>query len=64
MAKLSEEQIEARVCRVMDALDYRYLHSPMTEAEYKAEVAALDRWATGAYDQARQRQPRVFREGV
>lgn len=40
---MTEEQIEVRAERRMDALDRRYLSSGMTDAEYKREVAALDR---------------------
>lgn len=42
---MTEEQIERGAERMMDALDRRYLGTAMTEAEYRAEVAAIDAWA-------------------
>lgn len=42
---MTEEQIERRVCVMMDALDRRYLRSDMSDQEYKREVDAIDAWA-------------------
>ena len=42
---MTEQQIASAVERKVDALDKRYLSTSMTEAEYKAELRAIDRWA-------------------
>jgi folate-dependent tRNA-U54 methylase TrmFO/GidA len=42
---MTEEQIERQVEWQTDRLDARFLNSPMTQAEYDAEIAALNRWA-------------------
>jgi hypothetical protein len=42
---MTEDQIERQVEAQMDSLDRRYLNSPMTEAQYKAAVRKIDRWA-------------------
>lgn len=45
----SEEQIERMVERAVDRLDRAYLdfrvQSPMTTAEYEAEMRAIDEWS-------------------
>jgi hypothetical protein len=42
MWAMSEDQIERRAERRMDALDKLYLSSGMTEAEYDSGVAAIE----------------------
>jgi hypothetical protein len=42
---MSEDQIERAVQAKMDRLDRVYLNSPMTEAQYQAEVGRIDQWA-------------------
>lgn len=44
---MTEEQIEAWVEQKVDRLDNRFLTSDMTQAEYDAAMAAIDREARG-----------------
>ena len=46
-----ELQIEIKVEKWVDRLDARYLadNSTMSEAEYKAQLKAIDDWADQAY---------------
>ncbi len=46
---MTEDQIERIVCNRTDRIDARYMTSNMTEAEYKAELAALNAWAEQQY---------------
>jgi hypothetical protein len=52
---MSEEQVERALERAMDALDERYLSTPMTPDEYAVELAKLERWAEAQYAAAPQR---------
>lgn len=42
---MTEEQAERMIERRMDALDARLMRWELTQAEYDAEVLALDAWA-------------------
>lgn len=42
---MTEAEIETAAARKMDRLDRVYLTSAMTEAQYKAAIAEIDRWA-------------------
>jgi hypothetical protein len=42
---MTEDQIERRVEHMTDALDRRYMNSAMSEADYTAQLAKIDRWA-------------------
>jgi hypothetical protein len=42
---MTEDQIERAVEAKMDRLDRIYLNSPMTEAQYQAEIRRIDQWA-------------------
>jgi hypothetical protein len=41
---MTEEQIERRAEHLMDKLDSAYMNGNMTEANYKKEVKAIDKW--------------------
>jgi len=41
----TEDQIEAVVASKVDRLDRDYLNGAMTEAEYRATLIAIDKWA-------------------
>jgi hypothetical protein len=42
---MTEDMIERIVESRTDAIDRRYMARSITEAEYRAELAALDKWA-------------------
>lgn len=46
---MTEDQIEARAERAMDRLDRRLMAGEITQAEYEAAVAAIDRAASAAH---------------
>lgn len=46
---MTEDQIERRAERMMNALDRAYLASGMTEAEYREEIRKIDNWARDEY---------------
>lgn len=46
---MTEEQIERRVERQIDALDTRYMAGELTEAQYDAEMRRIDAEASAAY---------------
>jgi hypothetical protein len=52
MTRLTEDQIERRVERAMDALDARLMAGSLTQAEYDHEVMILDKWASQQYRRA------------
>jgi hypothetical protein len=43
---MTEDQIERRVERVMDALDARLMDGRLSRADYDREVIILDKWAS------------------
>lgn len=57
---MTEDQIERIAEREMDKLDRLYLKEMISEAEYEAEVAELDRWCRDQYREARARQYREW----
>lgn len=46
---MSEEQIERRVERRVDALDARFMAGLLSQSEYDAEMARIHKWASEAY---------------
>lgn len=51
---MTEDQIERRVEKLTDAIDYVYMHTPsMTKAEYEAECKRISDWADAQYRLAR-----------
>jgi hypothetical protein len=46
---MTEDQIERRVERVMDALDARLMSGKLSQADYDWEVVSLDKWASQQY---------------
>ena len=44
---LTEQQADLEIERATTSLEKRYLSTPMTEAEYEAELKAIDRRYTG-----------------
>lgn len=58
MNMLTEDQIERRVERVMDTLDYRLLNGELSQSDYDREVSILDKWAQQQYDELTPNQPR------
>lgn len=46
---MTEEQIERIVERKVDALDNRFTTGGVTQEEYDAELAAIDKWAEDQY---------------
>jgi uncharacterized membrane protein len=49
MTKQSDEMIERRAERLMDALDRRLMKGDLSQTEYDREVRALDAWANEEY---------------
>lgn len=47
---MTEEQIERKVERAMNALDARLMSGSLTQADYDHEVMILDKWAQQQYD--------------
>lgn len=50
---MTEDQIENAVSRRTDGIDARYMRGALTEAEYQAEMKALNAWAEAQYAAAR-----------
>lgn len=42
---MTEEQIENKVCRMVDSLDAHFMNSKMTQAEYDSEMKAINKWS-------------------
>lgn len=42
---MNEQQIEAQVERMIDALDREYINTEMTLTEYGVKLKAINRWA-------------------
>lgn len=57
---MTEDQIERIYERQMDKLDLQYTKGMLTNEEYNAEIAELDRWCNDEYRQARARQYREW----
>jgi hypothetical protein len=49
MRRMSEDEVERRVERMVDALDRRFLTSKMDQAQYDAEMAKIDAWSQAAW---------------
>jgi len=49
MRRMSEDEVERRVERMVDALDRRFLTSKMDQAQYDAEMAKIDAWSKAAW---------------
>jgi hypothetical protein len=47
---MTDDQLEIHIQHVMDRLDARFMRSPMTQAEYDAEVKRINAWAERQYD--------------
>jgi hypothetical protein len=50
---MTEEQIERKVERAMDALDARLMGNRLSQAEYDAQVRELNKWAEAQYAKVR-----------
>lgn len=48
MRRMSEDEIERRVERMVDALDRRFMNGKMDQAQYDAEMAKIDAWSKAA----------------
>lgn len=48
MRRMSEDEIERRVERMVDVLDRRFMTSKMDQAQYDAEMAKIDAWSKAA----------------
>lgn len=48
--KLTEEQIERRVERMMNSLDKQLLEHQISQEEYDAEVKSIAEWAEEQYN--------------
>lgn len=46
---MTEDQIECRVSRKVDALDARFMAGKMTQEEYDAAQKAISEWADKEY---------------
>ena len=53
MHQMSEDEIERRVERMVDALDRRFMKSAMDQAQYDAEMAKINQWAEKAWTAGR-----------
>lgn len=47
---LTDNQIESRVERAINALDARLMKNELTQEEYDEEVSIVDKWAQQQYD--------------
>lgn len=47
---MDEYQIECKVERATDRLDKRFMSGAIHQAEYDAEIVALDKWSQQQYD--------------
>jgi hypothetical protein len=50
---MTEEQIERRVERVMDALDAQLMSGSLTQADYDCNVRDLNAWAEAKFADAK-----------
>jgi hypothetical protein len=48
-ARMTEDQIEARVQRDFDALDRRLMANQLTQADYDHHAREIDQWANDQY---------------
>lgn len=50
---MTEDQIERRVEKMVDRLDAQFMadNSPMTQAEYEAEMGRINAWAKAKYEE-------------
>ena len=46
---LTEDQIERRVERAIDALDKRFMNGDIGQLEYDMEIVRIDRWSYQQY---------------
>jgi hypothetical protein len=53
----TEEQIERRVERMMDALDAQLMNGSLTQREYDSNVRDLNAWAEAKFAETNGRQP-------
>lgn len=49
MAILTEDQIERKVERMIDALDKSFMNGDMTQEQYDTEMKSIDDWAQEQY---------------
>lgn len=45
MTKMTEDQVERRVERMVDLLDAAFMRGDFTQEEYDARMKAVDEWA-------------------
>ncbi len=48
MRRMSEDEIERRVERMVDALDRRFMADKLDQAQYDAEMKKIDAWSKAA----------------
>lgn len=44
--KLTEQEIEYTVEKLVDELDHRFLHNDLTQEEYDQAIVIIDKWAS------------------
>jgi hypothetical protein len=49
MRRMSEDEVERRVERMVDALDRRFMNGKMDQAQYDVEMAKIDAWYKAAW---------------
>ncbi len=50
----SEQQIERQVERIIDDIDYRYLHGEYSDSQYSELIKSVDDWAERQYSMLEQ----------